>query len=196
VAFLDDQVGRVLQALRDEGLDDNTIVVFTSDHGFHLGEQRFWMKVSLKEESARVPLIIKVPGKKPAVCNSFIELIDLYPTIAGLAGLNTSPYLQGKNMADIFNNPEKEIRPYAFSVSSWNNKFSFLIRTPKWAYIQYGENAAGGIELFNMEYDSQQYNNLAGHPRFEKIVETFRIELKQKLAEIRTNDLGIRYLVN
>src|SRR5690606_2290114 len=120
VSFMDDQVGKVLQALRDEGLEDNTIVIFTSDHGFHLGEHRFWMKVSLKEESARVPLIIKVPGKQPAVCHSFVELIDLYPTVAELAGLNYSPNLQGKSLAKVIDNPELEVRPYAFSVSQRN----------------------------------------------------------------------------
>ena len=75
VAFMDAQVGKVLNTLKEEGLEDKTIVVFTSDHGFHLGEHDFWMKVSLHEESVRVPLIIKVPGKKPQVCNSFVELL-------------------------------------------------------------------------------------------------------------------------
>ncbi|MDD4109726.1 MAG: sulfatase, partial [Prolixibacteraceae bacterium] len=70
VSYMDTQVGKVLKTLEEEGLEDNTIVIFTSDHGFHLGEHRFWMKVSLHEESVRVPMIIKVPGKKPGVCNS------------------------------------------------------------------------------------------------------------------------------
>ena len=95
---MDAQVGKVLKTLKEEGLEDNTIVIFTSDHGFHLGEHKFWMKVSLHEESARVPLIIKVPGKKPAVCNSFTELLDLYPTITELAGLQASKHLQGKSL--------------------------------------------------------------------------------------------------
>lgn len=193
VSFMDDQVGKVLQALRDEGLEDNTIVIFTSDHGFHLGEHRFWMKVSLKEESARVPLIIKVPGKQPAVCHSFVELIDLYPTVAELAGLNYSPNLQGKSLAKVIDNPELEVRPYAFSVSQRNNVFFFLIRTSKWAYIQYEEDASGGIELFDMEHDSKQFNNLANNPNYKEIVAYFQEELKRKLKEIRTNDLGISY---
>src|SRR5690606_21290314 len=98
VSYMDAQLGKILTTLKDEGLEDNTIVIFTSDHGFHLGEHQFWMKVSLHEESVRVPLIIKVPGMKPAVCHSLVELLDLYPTIAELAGLDTSPHLQGKSL--------------------------------------------------------------------------------------------------
>ncbi|MEL6106879.1 MAG: sulfatase, partial [Planctomycetota bacterium] len=87
VSFMDAQVGKVLKALRDADLEDRTIVIFTSDHGYHLGEHDFWAKVSLRDESAGVPLIIFVPGKQPAVCDSLVELIDLYPTTAKLCGL-------------------------------------------------------------------------------------------------------------
>ena len=72
VSFMDRQVGKVMQALRDAGLEDRTIVIFTSDHGYHLGEHDFWAKVSLRDESAGVPLIISVPGKEPAVCDSLV----------------------------------------------------------------------------------------------------------------------------
>jgi iduronate 2-sulfatase len=82
VAYMDAQVGKVLDAVRQAGLEDDTIVIFTSDHGYHLGEHDFWEKVSLHEESATVPLIGRVPGKKPAVSNSLVELLDLYPTTA------------------------------------------------------------------------------------------------------------------
>jgi iduronate 2-sulfatase len=70
VAYVDAQVGKVLDALEQSGQAGNTIVIFTSDHGYHLGEHDFWAKVSLRDESAMVPLIIKVPGKQPAVCHS------------------------------------------------------------------------------------------------------------------------------
>ncbi|MFC2087839.1 sulfatase, partial [Bacteroidota bacterium] len=159
VSFMDAQVGKILHTLKEEGLEGNTIVIFTSDHGYHLAEHDFWMKVSLHEESVRVPLIIKVPGKKPAVCNSFVELIDLYPTVAELAGLKYSEYLQGKSLVRTLDDPEYVVRDMAFSVSQEGR--TFLIRTDKWAYIQYDEDAKSGIELFDMKKDPKQYTNLA-----------------------------------
>lgn len=195
VSYMDAQVGKVLATLKEEGLEDKTIVVFTADHGFHLGEHRFWMKVSLHEESIRVPLIIKVPGKKPAVCDSLVELIDLYPTVAELAGLEYSEHLQGKSLAKTIDDPEYSVRDAAFTEwgSTGRNIYQYMLRTDKWAYIQYDEDGKGGIELFDMEYDSKQYNNLADNPRYQNVVSQFRERLKRKLVEIRDNDLGIDY---
>ncbi len=191
VSYMDAQVGKVLHTLKEEGLEDNTIVVFTSDHGFHLGEHDFWMKVSLKEESVRVPLIIKVPGKQPAVCHSFAELIDLYPTVAELAGLDYSPHLQGKSLVKTLDNPEHEVRDMAFAITQWGG--TFLLRTKKWAYIQYGEDASLGIELFDMEKDPKQFTNLATQPDHADVVKDFREKLARRLQEVRTNDLDIKY---
>ena len=191
VSYMDAQVGKILRTLKEEGLEDNTIVVFTSDHGFHLGEHRFWMKVSLHEESVRVPMIIKVPGKTPAVCNSFAELLDLYPTLAELAGLKASDALQGKSLVNTLDNPSTKVREYAFSVTQGGK--SFLIRNHKWAYIQYDEDAGAGMELFDMEHDAKQYNNLAYNPHYAKVVETMKRTLQEKLKEVRTNDLDIQY---
>ena len=191
VSFMDAQVGKILNTLKEEGLEDNTIVIFTSDHGFHLGEHNFWMKVSLHEESVRIPMIIKVPGKEPAVCHSFVELIDLYPTIATLSGLQTSKHLQGKSLVKTLDDPEHKVRDMAFSVSQGGK--SFLLRTDKWAYIQYDEDAASGIELFDMEKDPKQYRNLAQNPNYSEVVENFQKKLKKKLKEVRSNDLGINY---
>jgi arylsulfatase A-like enzyme len=191
VSFMDAQVGKLLQVLDEEGLKDNTIVVFTSDHGFHLGEHDFWMKVSLKEESVRVPMIIKVPGKDAAVCHSFTELIDLYPTLTELAGLKTSKHIQGKSLMTLLDKPEKKVRDMAFSVSLHGS--AYLLRTEKWAYIQYGENAEKGIELFDMQRDPQQFTNLVGNPVYTEIVELFKRKLNEKLKEVRINDLPNTY---
>ncbi len=191
VSYMDAQVGKVMNTLKEEGLEDNTIVIFTSDHGFHLGEHKFWMKVSLHEESVRVPLIIKVPGKKAAVCNSFAELLDLYPTISELAGLKTSKHLQGKSLVKTLNNPELKVRETVFSVSQGGK--SFLLRTEKWAFIQYDEDAKSGIELYDMEKDPNQFTNLANNLEYGDIVSKFQKKLKKKLLQVRNNDLGINY---
>jgi len=195
VSYMDAQLGKILRTLKEEGLEDNTIVIFTSDNGYHLGEHRFWMKVSLHEESARVPLIIKVPGKKPAICNSLVELLDLYPTTSELAGLRASPYLQGKSLVKTLDDLNFKVRDMAFSVSqsvSGEGK-AFLVRTEKWSYIQYDEDGRNGMELYDMEFDSKQYNNLAHLPQYRDVVEQMQNKLKQKLKDVRKNDLNIKY---
>ncbi len=185
VRFMDRQVGKVLDALENAGLEDKTIVIFTSDHGYHLGEHDFWAKVSLHEESAKVPLIISVPGKQPAVCNSFVELLDLYPTISSLCGLEVPARLQGKDISPMLDDPSHQVRDAAFSV----NGRGFLLREDKWAYIQYAENASQGIELFDMKGDPQQYTNLAQNPKYKKVVARFKQKLADKLKAVRDNDL-------
>ncbi|WBL41759.1 sulfatase [Algoriphagus halophytocola] len=191
VSYMDAQVGKVLNTLKEEGLEDNTIVIFTSDHGFHLGEHEFWMKVSLHEESVQVPMMIKVPGKEPAVVDSFTELIDLYPTLADLAGLDYPTAIQGKSLKPLLDNPKKKVRDMAFSVSQGGK--SFLIRTEKWAYIQYNEDASAGMELFDMENDPKQFNNLAEDPAYAKPLKEMQAKLAKKLAEVRENDLNKNY---
>lgn len=185
VAYMDAQVGKVLDALESAGLNEKTIIIFTSDHGYHLGEHDFWAKVSLHEESALVPLIISVPGKQPAVCHSFAELLDLYPTVAKLCGLEVPSRLQGKDISAMLDDPSHQARDAAFCV----NGRGFLLREDKWAYIQYKEDAAGGIELFDMERDPKQYTNLAGMPDYEPVVARFKVKLAEKLRAIRDNDL-------
>ena len=186
VAYMDAQVGKVLDALENSGLNEKTIVIFTSDHGYHLGEHDFWAKVSLHEESALVPLIISVPGRKPAVCSSFVELLDLYPAVSSLCGLNVPARIQGKDISPLLDDPGRQVRDAAFCV----NGRGFLLREEKWAYIQYGEDAKKGVELFNMENDPNQYTNLADQPGFEKVVSRFKDKLASKLKTVRDNDLG------
>lgn len=187
VSYMDAQVGKVLDALEQSGQADNTIVIFTSDHGYHLGEHDFWAKVSLRDESAKVPLIIRVPGKKPAVCDSLVELIDLYPTIASLCGLEVPSRIQGKDISPVFDDPTQSVRDTAFCVAP--SRKGFLLRDDRWACIQYGEDASGGIELFDMVADPQQYTNLATKAEFAPVVENFKTRLAEKLRAVRDNDL-------
>ena len=187
VAFMDAQVGKVLDKLDQQGLRDNTIVIFTSDHGYHLGEHDFWAKVSLRDESAGVPLIISVPGKKPAVCDSLVELLDLYPTVSKLCGLPVEQRLQGKDISAMLDDPTIEVRDAAFSVAPMRK--GFLLREDRWAFIQYGEDASRGMELFDTVADPLQFDNLAKSEKHQAVVDRMRTKLAAKLAEVRANDL-------
>ncbi|QXD23529.1 sulfatase [Opitutia bacterium ISCC 51] len=191
VAYMDAQVGKVLDALEEAGLEDETIVIFTSDHGYHLGEHDFWSKVSLRDPSAGVPLIICVPGKKPAVCNSLTELIDLYPTTAKLCGLDYPEANQGKDISAMLDDPTVEVRDAAFSVAPMRK--GFLLRTQEYSYIQYGEDAENGVELFDIQSDPEQYHNLATFPEYKFLAEAFKQRMKATLADVRNNDLDLTY---
>lgn len=187
VHFMDRQVGKILNALKTEGLDKNTIVVFTSDHGFHLNEHEFWMKVSLKEESVKVPLIVKVPWYKPARISSFAELIDIYPTLSELAGIKPENNVQGQSLVSLLKNSRELIRDTAFSITQPGD--IYLLRTRQWAYIQYGKNGQDGIELFDMIADPKQFTNLATVARYEGTILNFKNALARKIDDIRKNDL-------
>lgn len=187
VAYMDAQVGKVLATLEETGQADNTIVIFTSDHGYHLGEHDFWAKVSLHEESATVPLIISVPGQEPAVCDSFAELIDLYPTTAALCGLPIPDDIQGVNLAALLEDPDQSIREDAFVV----NGKGFLIREDHYAFIQYREDGRGGYELFDMRSDPQQVHNLADDPTHQATLERMKKRLQEKLAQVRQHQLPV-----
>lgn len=188
VAYMDAQVGKVLAALEESGQAENTIIIFTSDHGYHLGEHDFWAKVSLRDESAISPLIVKVPGKTPAVCHSLVELLDLYPTIAGFCGLEIPSRLQGKNISRCFDDPTIRVRDSAFSVAPSSK--GFLLREDNWAYIQYAEDASAGIELFDMASDPQQFTNVATRTEHAARVAAFKEKLAAKLRSVRDNDLS------
>jgi iduronate 2-sulfatase len=138
-----------------------------------------------------VPLIISVPGRKPAVCHSLVELLDLYPTISQLCGLEVPDRLQGRDISPMMDNPSHSVRDAAFSAAP--SRKGFLLREDKWAYIQYREDASGGIELFDTAKDPLQYTNLAELPEHAEVVAGFRNKLAAKLTAVRNNDLGITY---
>ena len=190
VAFMDAQVGKVMAALEASGVAHKTIVIFTSDHGFHLGEHDFWAKVSLRDESAQVPLIICVPGEKPAVCDSLVELLDLYPTVASLCRLPKQDRLQGKDISGLLSDPDQTVRTAAMCVAPMRK--GFLLREENWAFLQYGEKGEQGTELFDMRRDPGQFVNLADSKQHTEHVERVRGLLGEKLQGLRTNDLGSR----
>ncbi len=162
VAFMDEQVGRIVNELERLGLRDSTAIVFASDHGYHLGEHGFWQKSNLHEEVTRIPLIVSAPGFKSGRSKSMTELADIFPTLSDLAGLKIPDTVQGKSLVPVLKNHAATVREGALSL----NKGGYSIRTSKWAFMRYPD---GSTELYDMTADPNQFTNLAKNPDFVKV---------------------------
>lgn len=180
ISFMDAQLGRVLDALDKLGLAENTIVVFWSDHGYNVGQHGQWMKQSLFETSARVPLIFRVPklggGKKS---NRTVELLDIYPTLAELANLPAPTDLDGKSLVSLLENPASNWNKAAYTqVKRPNGVVGRSVRTERWRYTEWNEGKAGA-ELYDHDQDPDEFNNLAA----DSLYQTIRITLKEELKK-------------
>ena len=178
VTFMDQQVGRILGALKVLGLDDDTAVFFTSDHGYLLGEHHFWQKGNLREEVTRVPLIVKAPGQKPGKSSSIVELVDLFPTACDLAGLSIPRSNQGDSLLPILKNPRAQIKRTALSFVARGTS----LRTSDWSYMKYRD---GTEELYNMRVDPKQFTNQAKDPKHRKQLLKQRKLFSERMETIR-----------
>lgn len=190
VSFMDAQFGVVLAELDRLGLASNTVVVFLSDHGYHLGEHGQWQKMTVFEESARVPLIVSAPGSKAAGKSSgrVAELVDVYPTVADLCNLPAPKELEGTSLRPLLDDPAAPWKKGAFTQVIHNRKggraesarggaiMGRSVRTERHRYTEWDE-GRDGVELYDHETDPNEWHNLAGDP---KRVDTVR-EMKALL---------------
>ena len=174
VSFVDAQVGKVLDALDRLGLADKTIVVFWGDHGWCLGQHGQWQKTLLFEEAARVPLIIAMPDRKQsAVSPRTVELLDLYPTLADLCGLEIPKTVEGKSLRPLLKDPKAKWNKPA--ITQQNRAFEghtlmgYSVRTERWRYTEWGRGKFGA-ELYDHDNDPNEWHNLANDPQFAKQV--------------------------
>ncbi len=195
VSFVDAQVGRMMQALDDLNLARNTVVVFWSDHGYHLGEhQGIWQKRTLFEEGARAPLIIYDPRAKGngTTCTRIVEFIDIYPTLLAIAKLPApeSQKLAGRNLAPLLKNPLAEwkgeaitqvLRPADQRLKKMTMGCS--IRTHRWRYTEWAEGREG-IELYDHASDPNEFHNLAinSDQETQKLMKSLRTRLHDKAS--------------
>ncbi len=175
ISFVDAQIGRVLDAMDRNKLWDNTVVVFWSDHGYHLGEHGLWMKRSLFEESDRVPLVIVAPGAKGngKVCARTVEFVDLYPTLADLAGLTPPPGYEGMSVKDLLADPAVPHDRPAFTQVHHPNAVGHAVRTERWRYVEWDQGKQG-MQLYDHEADPHELKNLAEDPKYAGTVEEMR----------------------
>ena len=158
-SFVDSQVGRVLAALDEAGIADNTIIVLWGDHGYHLGEKGISGKNTLWDRGTRVPLIFAGPGVKGGQrCARPAELMDIYPTLVALAGLPARNDLEGLSLApQLADSSATRERPAITS----HNRGNHAVRSERWRFIRYAD---GSEELYDMQNDPNEWTNLAGKP--------------------------------
>jgi iduronate 2-sulfatase len=187
VSFMDAQVGRILAALDECHLAENTVIVLFGDQGYHLGEHGMWHKMTLFEESARVPLLIYAPGMAQGKrCRGLVELIDLYPTLTDVCGLVAPDGLEGRSLVPQLRDPSKPARKAVYTSvnrhedrSRQTNAFTYFghsVRTERWRYTEWDEGRKG-FELYDEANDPGEFVNLAGDPKYAAVKE----ELKRVL---------------
>lgn len=198
ISYVDAQIGRVLDELERLGLSDSTVIVFFSDHGFHLGEHGLWAKTSNFELDARVPLIIASPQTKGGQrSKSIVELLDLYPTLVDLCGLPLPPgELEGTSLRPILAEPSNSVkaaaltwhpRPAYPAAGKLPDAMGFSLRTARYRYTEWREFRTGRVlarELYDHQRDPRETQNVANAPGQEAIVN----QLSAQLAKIAPKD--------
>ncbi|AXY02463.1 DUF229 domain-containing protein [Vibrio alfacsensis] len=164
IAFVDAQIGRVLEAFEQSKYKDNTIVTLWSDHGQNFGEHRNWRKNTLWEESTRIPLVIRRAGQtNGAECKQAVSLMDYYPTLVQLCGLPEVTTNEGLSLVPLLNSPEFDRK--APAVTTWGFR-NHAVRDERWRYIRYRD---GSEELYDHTIDPNEHHNIAADSQFDGI---------------------------
>jgi arylsulfatase A-like enzyme len=167
-AFVDHQVGRLLDALERNGYADNTIVVLWSDHGWHIGEKGITGKNTLWDDGTRVPLVFAGPGIAKGRCSQPAELLDIYPTLNALCGLPEKTDLDGISLLpQLKDAATPRVRP----AITTHNHDNHGVRSEHWRYIRYAD---GSEELYDMRKDPNEWTNLIGNPEYDKVIAEHR----------------------
>ncbi|MEO1524748.1 MAG: sulfatase [Planctomycetota bacterium] len=199
ISYLDAQVGRVLAELDRLKLTDSTVIVFWSDHGFHLGDHTLWAKTSNFELDARVPLLIVPPkplsDRSPAKTDAIVELLDLYPTLADLCGLPRPDGVEGVSLRPLLDGTVQQIKPAAltqhprpayFKEADPMRVMGHSIRTPKFRYTEWSQVTDGelvGAELYDHSVDQAESVNQVDEPRYAAELPRLRRLLRDLVAE-------------
>lgn len=174
VSFVDEQVGRVINALDNGDYGDNTYVVLFSDHGFHIGEKERHAKRSLWEDGSRVPMIIMGPGiPEGKVCNKPVQLLDIYPTLLELSGLEHDSKHEGNSLVPLLQNTEVEWPHYARTSFGPGN---YAIVSEDYRFIQYRD---GSEEFYDHKNDPNEWYNQVGNAKYEAVVQQHRDQIPQ-----------------
>ncbi|MEM7812956.1 MAG: sulfatase [Planctomycetota bacterium] len=194
-SYLDANVGKLLAALDAGGVADDTIVVFWSDHGYHLGENDHWAKVTVRELDAHVPLLVSVPGLAPGTSDALVEYVDLYPTLSELGGLPAPSGLDGRSFASLLVDSSAEFRPAALTQTCrpWQRKgpieqMGYSIRTADHRYTRWVDHQTGALiteEIYDLRRDPYQRANGVNDRAFADTLAAHRTLLDRERGRTR-----------
>lgn len=188
-SYVDAQVGLIMEALRENGLSENTVVVLWGDHGFHLGDHGLWHKHTNFEQATRSPLIISAPGFKKGSAAAPAEFIDIFPTLCELTGLPNPGKLDGKSLVPMMQDPTAAVKPVAVSQYSYNGCMGYSIRTERYRYTEWVKdwrtflpvdpNRVRGRELYDYQKDPDETMNQVDNPEYRNVLK----EMQKKMLE-------------
>lgn len=183
ISFVDEQIGRVLNALWQSPEANNTIVALWSDNGFHLGEKLHWRKFTLWEEATRVPMIIVDPqgGPYQQQVRAPVSLLDLFPTLFDLAGLTALSHRDGHSLKPLMLQHAQQAT--TTPLMSWGEG-NHSVRFGHWRYSRYRD---GSEELYNLQTDPQEHRNLASRPEDNTQLQALRSTMDQTLTGSRSD---------
>ena len=177
-SWLDHNVGQIVRAVDESGLASSTQVIYTSDHGDNLGARGVWGKSTLYEESVKVPMLMAGPGIAPAVCETPVDLLDLFPTILQGAGIDPEPEMQdrpGRALQEVATSEPDPERPILSEYhAAGSNSAGFMLRRGRWKYHYY---VGFQPELFDLQEDPEELHDLAASPAHAKVLESMRCAL-------------------
>ena len=202
ISYVDVQIGRLLRALDSAGLRDNTVIVLVSDHGYHLGAHGLWQKGDLFEGSVRVPMVLSVPNLPDATfvrgqsSESLAELVDLYPTLAELAGLSIPKQVAGVSLVPVLRNPAVSVRESAYTMAlsragwvrpEWRHPdvMGESVRTRRYRYTVWDDGQMG-VELYDYHSDPGELINVANQPAHLETRKRLDAELARRRAHAGT----------
>ncbi len=179
ISFVDDCVGRVIDALDESPHRDNTIVVLWSDHGWHLGEKLHWRKFALWEEATHNVMLMAAPGvtSPGGRCDAPVNLLDIYPTLIDLCGLAKKPELEGTSLLPLLKDPKA---PWDRPALTTHGRNCHSLRSPRWRYIRYSD---GAEELYDHDHDEMEWTNLADDPKHADVKKDLARWLPEKNVE-------------
>jgi arylsulfatase A-like enzyme len=192
VSFIDALLDDLLKELEASGEADNTIIVLWGDHGWHLGDHGMWGKHTTMEQANRVPMMIRVPGKSGGYADTLVELMDLFPTLVELAGLEVPDNLQGKSLISVLDDTNKDLGDVAISQYKRKGAYGYSMRTNRYRYTEWvmADGRVAYRDLYDMQEDPGETVNIAPNPENTELLQEMALLLRKHGTGLKRLEAG------